>query len=112
MTFWSTIVAGLLLVIPTASIWVGGPRIYAPLPVHITLLAFLIGPVVTLLPTLLFWAWNPGLLDGRADVPRRSLIAFSVLSALSVLNYVGSWSLGLRYQGRPHTHRRWLGELP
>ena len=100
---WSTIVAGLSLIVPTASVWVGGPTIFAPVPVHIMVLAILIGPVATVLPTLLFWAWNPGLLDGCAEVPRRSLIALAILSALSILHYVGSWSLGLRYQGRTHT---------
>jgi hypothetical protein len=79
------------------------PTVWAPLPLHMFLLLWFVGPLTMLLPPIFFWTWSNGLFTGQADVPRRSLIATGVLAVLSVVYYVGSWPYGVKYQGRIHT---------
>jgi hypothetical protein len=56
-----------------------------------------------LVPSVLFFAWNPGLFRGSMPVPKRSWVLLSLLTVLSVVYFVGSWRYGNRYQGRDYT---------
>ena len=51
----------------------------------------------------LFFVWNVHLLRGDVEVPRRSSLGFTILTALSILALGSGWSFGVRYQGRAHT---------
>ncbi len=102
-----TLVAGLGLLIP-ASIGLlgsGAPTMLCPLPALTVLPAFLLSAKVAVaVPTLLFFAWHPGLFRGEPRVPTRSYALFVVATILSVIYFVESWKWGLEYQGSRFTH--------
>ena len=103
-----TVLAALLLVVPaTLGLFLTGvPTIFCPLSTLTILPAFALSglaPVVVLIPTLLFFAWNPTLFRGVPTPPRRSYILFGVLAALSVVYFVLSWDNGVHYEGRAYT---------
>ena len=89
----------------------GAPTLICPMPVVTILPAlFLASPpshlpywLVVLVPALLFFAWNPGLFRGEYQMPRRSWVLLTILSALSVVYFMGSWRYGNQYQGREYT---------
>jgi len=56
-----------------------------------------------LLPALLFFAWNPGLLRGQSSTPKRTYALVAVGVALGVAYLVDAWSLGVEYQGLKYT---------
>ena len=56
------------------------------------------------LPVLLFFLWRPGFFRGESMVPRRSYVLLAIVTVLSILYFISSWRLGLRYQGVGHTH--------
>jgi hypothetical protein len=60
--------------------------------------------IVAVLPTLLFFAWNPGLLRGETKIPKRSYVLFSTAIVLSVAYFITSWKWGMRYQGIRYVH--------
>jgi hypothetical protein len=60
--------------------------------------------IVAVLPTLLFFAWNPGLLRGETKIPNRSYVLFSTAIVLSVAYFITSWKWGMRYQGIRYVH--------
>lgn len=106
-----TFVAGLGLSIP-ASIGLlvsGVPTILCPFPMLTILPAFLLSDLdlakaAVAVPTLLFFAWCPGLFRGQARIPTRSYALFIVAAILSVIYFVESWKWGLEYQGPLFTH--------
>lgn len=106
-----TLMAGLGLLVP-ASIGLlvsGVPTILCPLPALTVLPAFLLSnwhlwKVAVASPTLLFFVWNPGLLSGAAEIPKRSYVLFSVATSLSIIYFIASWKLGIRYQGIRYVH--------
>ena len=103
-----TVLAALSLVAPATLglFFTGAPTIFCPFPTLTILPAFVLSglaPLVVAIPTLLFIAWNSALFRGAPTAPLRSYILFGVLAALSVVYFIGSWSYGLRYQGRKYT---------
>jgi len=117
-----TVFAGSSLVLPAALglFLSGGPTMLCPLPTLTVLPALVfspIAPVVVVIPTLLFFAWNPALLRGVSAPPTRSYILFGALVALSVVYFVLSWGYGVRFQGRKYTqaiavaNAIWIGLL-
>ncbi len=105
-----TVIAGLLLLIPAAAglLISGVPRAYCPLPTLTIVPAFLLSSehaeyAAIALPSLLFFAWNPGLMRGRVKVPRRSYGLLALLTALSVFYFVSGWKLGVEYEGIEYT---------
>ena len=103
-----TLFAATLLVVPAACglFLTGVPTIFCPFPTLTILPAFALSsftPVVVVLPSLLFFAWNPALFSGAQIPPRRSYILFGALVLLSVVYFVLSWSYGVQYQGRSYT---------
>ena len=101
-----TLIAGLGLLVP-ASVGLlasGVPTILCPLPTLTVLPAFLLSnwhlwKIAVILPTLLFFLWNPRLFTGAARIPRRTYLLFALASLLSVVYFIASWKLGLQYQG-------------
>jgi hypothetical protein len=102
---WAT-VAGLALFLPA---WCGlmfspVPTVICPFPALTVIPAFLLSSArvvwpAALVPPVLFFPWNPGLVQGQAKVPMRSLALLALLTVLTVLWFVGDWQFGLRYQG-------------
>jgi hypothetical protein len=84
------------------------PTLICPMPIITILPAlFLASPglylLAILVPALLFLAWNPGLFRGESQIPRRSWLLLIMLSALSIVYFVGSWRYGNQYQGHGYT---------
>lgn len=107
-----TLVCGIGLIVP-ASIGLGlfgsgAPTLISPLPALTIVPAFLFSglfrdaslfKIVAVLPTLLFFAWNPNLLRGEAKIPKRSYVLFSTAIVLSAVYFIASWKWGIQYQG-------------
>ena len=96
----TTLVAGLALLVPAA---IGlndfGPTIIHPLPALTILPAFFLSAfhlwkAAVVIPMLLFFAWNPGLLFGDRKIPKRSCVLLAILTVLSVVWFVGDGSSG------------------
>ena len=103
--------AGLGLLIP-ASIGLlasAVPTILCPLPTLTVLPAFFLPDshlwkAAVAVPTLLFFAWQPGLFSGEAKIPKRSYVLVLILILLSIAYFVASWNWGMQYQGPKYTH--------
>jgi hypothetical protein len=100
-----TFLFGLGLLIPAyVGLFLSGvPTVTCPLPILTVIPGFICGPPAVILPTLLFFAWSPGLFRGDAKVPWRSYVLLAVLTALSGMWFVGGWKLGLQYQDARYT---------
>jgi hypothetical protein len=53
--------------------------------------------------TIAFWVWNSGAFNGNPDVPKRSIVLYGILTALSIWHNVVGIPYGLRYQGKAYT---------
>jgi hypothetical protein len=106
-----TIVVGLSLLMPA---WVGlfssgVPTLYCPLPTLTIVPAFLLGNwhlqfLAVLVPTILFFLWNPTLLRSRpSTVPKRTIALLGLLSILTIADFVFEWKYGTQYRGERHT---------
>jgi len=101
----TTLAAALALLLPAAvGLNDNGPTIIHPLPALTILPAFFLSgfhlwKAVVVIPTLLFFAWNPGLLFGDGKIPRKSRVLLAILTGLSVVWFVGGWKFGVEYQG-------------
>ncbi len=106
----TTLVAGLALLVPAAiGLNDNGPSIIHPLPALTILPAFFLSGLhlwkaAVIIPTLLFFAWNPGLLFGDGKIPKKSRVLLMVLAVLSVVWFVGGWQFGMEYQGAEYTY--------
>jgi hypothetical protein len=103
-----TVVAGLSLLIPAAvgSLVAGVPTEICPLPLLTIIPAFIFSgahQVAVIVPSLLFFVWNRGLLRGEARTPNRSYVLIGVLTILTIIYFVKGWDFGLRYQGLGYT---------
>jgi hypothetical protein len=103
--------AGLGLLVPASmGLLVSGvPTILCPLPALTVIPAFLLSNLglwkaAIVVPTLCFFAWNPGLFRGDAKVPKRSYALLIILILLGIADFVAEWNLGLRYRGSLFTH--------
>jgi hypothetical protein len=102
----ATLVAGLGLLIPAAAglLIAGVPTKLCPLPLLTFVPALLLlRQAAIVVPSVIFFFWSPGLLRGEARVPRRSYFLTAILAVLSVIYFVGSWKLGVQYEGIEHT---------
>ncbi|HKR96884.1 MAG TPA: hypothetical protein VJW55_16020 [Candidatus Angelobacter sp.] len=92
----------------------GTPRLLCPFPTITILPAFIllsagleglaVEVLAILVPTILFFLWNPELFRGQTKFPIRSLVLLAILTVLTPIYFVGSWSLGLHYQGPKFTY--------
>ncbi len=102
----ATLVCGFALLIPA---WIGlflrgFPTILCPMPALTVIPAFLLTnvglyPIAVAVPVVFFLLWNPHLLRGRAEVPKRTYFLFAGIIVLSIIWFVGGWKFGLQYQG-------------
>lgn len=84
----------------------GVPSPLCPLPFLTTIPAFLLDRAYGLavaIPTALFFAWNPRLLMGQSEAPRRSLALFGLALIASVAWFWALWSDGLHFRGEWQT---------
>jgi hypothetical protein len=99
-----TLAAGCGLVVP-ACIGLGVLPGMPAFPFLTTMAAFLLlegkPPWTALvLPSLLFFAWSPGLFRGRVEIPMRSRALFAVTGLLTPIWFVIGWKYGRTYQSR------------
>jgi hypothetical protein len=108
---WATLICGFLLLIPA---WVGlnmfnVSMFLSPLPALTIIPTFLLDAmhlqaVAMVIPAILFFAWNPGLVQGSHLIPKRTNVLFLIAAVLSVIWFIGGWKDGLHYQGPTYTH--------
>ena len=101
-----TIAAGLSLLIPVL-FWLfskQGPSLLYPFPALMFIPSFLLRRAAVLVPVMLFFVWNPGLLGGQAKVPRRSYILLIAATVLSVVWFAVGWRDGLAVQGAKYNY--------
>ena len=119
-----TILGALALVVPASvGLFVSGvPSLFGPFPALTVIPAVMLSEwhlesAAVLIPALLFLLWNPQLFRGEGRIPRRSYVLLAALTFLSIIYFIGSWKLGLKYQGPPYTavicsiNIAWLGFL-
>jgi hypothetical protein len=106
-----TLIAGFLLLIPaTVGLFLTGfPTLLCPLPFLTVVPAFLLSTghsqvAAVVVPTILFFAWNPGLFRGSSTMPKRTYTLFVIASVLSVIWFIRGWKYGLQYEGPTFTH--------
>ncbi|PYP89420.1 MAG: hypothetical protein DMG65_13735 [Candidatus Angelobacter sp. Gp1-AA117] len=86
----------------------GIPTPYCPMPTITVIPAFALSSwnleiVAVLIPVLLFFLWNPGLLvSEQSRLPRRTLGIVGVLTLLSMVDFIFEWNYGLQYRGMRH----------
>jgi len=101
-----TVISGCSLALATwQSVNAKVPEPWAPFSMLHILLGLTTGSslVVFSWATIAFWVWNPGAFNGEPDVPKRSIVLYSILAALSILHNVVGISYGLKYQGKAYT---------
>src|SRR5438445_9494409 len=94
----ATLVSGIALLAPsTVGLFLTGiPTVFAPLPALTVLPAFFLssshlGILAIAIPSILFFAWNPGLLKGIDRIPKRTYVLLVVATILDVMWFVGGW---------------------
>jgi hypothetical protein len=108
-----TLFTALSLVVTT---WVGSfssgvPTLYCPLPTVIVFPALMLlssgtrlaAMSMSILPAVLFFAWNHSLLTGQPTIPKRTVALIALLGALTIVYFKFLWFDGLQYQGHHHT---------
>jgi hypothetical protein len=71
------------------------PAFFLPFPV--------LYHTVVLIPVIMFFLWNPGLLRQQSNMPKRTFAAAVVLSALTAVWFAMSWQYGVEFQGARFT---------
>jgi hypothetical protein len=104
-----TLLAGLSLLLPAVVVFLKGgdpgDSVIYPHPVLVLIPMFLgMRWVAFAVPTVFFFAWNPGLFSGESRIPRRSYILLIIASVLSVLWFAVGWKDGLAIQGAKYNH--------
>src|SRR5262245_22812882 len=88
---WTLLTAALLVVATVLSLLPGNPKVWAPFPLPLFILAVFAGPLAWVAPATLFLLWSNQLLRGEPRVPYRSLVALVVLTVLSVWYFRATW---------------------
>ena len=109
---WLTLAVGCGLVVPASNLLLSGaPTLLCPMPFLTVAPAFVLASLpsplpywtAVVVPSLLFFVWSPGLFRCQTQIPRRSWVLLSVLTALTVVWFIVSWKFGLEYQGHQFT---------
>jgi hypothetical protein len=104
----ATLIVGLSLLVPACIglLISGAPTSLGPFPGMTAIPAlFLSSRVVAVaLPSLLFFAWNPGLFRGESKIPKRSYWLLAAATILSVIWFAMGWKYGLQYQGARYVY--------
>src|SRR5215475_14740383 len=88
---WTLLMAALLVAATFLSMLAGVPKVWAPFPFPLFIIAVLTGPLVWVVPAAAFLLWSKQLLRGEPRVPYRSLLALAVLAGLSVWYFRTTW---------------------
>jgi hypothetical protein len=96
---WKTFATGSALSILALVTIFAPPTVVSPYPVPILSTVFSVGYAVVLFPPVVFWAWSPQLFVGEGNVPKRSSVLLSVLTALTPTYFVAFWEDGAKYDG-------------
>jgi hypothetical protein len=109
-----TLVAGCLLLIPAIAglLLTGVPTRFCPFPALTVLPAmFLMERLAVIVPTFLFFLWQPSLFKGNSKIPRRTYALLSIAVVLSIFWFVTGWKWGLQYQGIQHVRFVFLANI-
>lgn len=111
MSWQKTLVAGVALIAPAycGLMSSGVPTLLSPFPLATVLPAFILAqaqlyPLAVLVPTALFFLWCPKLFQGQDKVPNRSIVLLGILTVLTGIFFIASWSDGMRYQNAAFTY--------
>ena len=116
------ILIGLTLLIPASLglLLSRVPTVFCPFPALTVLPSFVLSslhPAAVVVPPLLFFLWNPGLLRTESQLPKRSRWLLVAAVLLSVIWFVVGWKDGLHYQGVRYVYTltlvnvAWIGLL-
>ena len=91
-----------LIVVSSMVVLSGYPRVWAPLPLPLVLVAWLMIPASLFVTSILYWvvirlSWNYG------NFPKVVFALVFVLGGLDFLWIVNAWEYGNEYQGSQHT---------
>jgi len=71
-----------------------------------------------LVPSILFFLWNPSLLLNQpTNLPKRTIVLLALLTVLTVVDCLLEWKYGVQYRGTRHTilvyiiNATWLASL-
>ncbi len=107
-----TLLAGLCLLIPGYFGSRNAGCILSPVPLLPLFFVVVFAPymygldaqkLLVVLPTFLFFAWNPRLLRGQVSTPKRTYVLVAVGIVLGVAYLVHGWSFGIKTQGVEYT---------
>lgn len=84
----------------------GGSTLLSPFPLLTMLpaIALGLGYAGMIIPTALFFLWNPGLRSGQSETPKRTWFALGALTLLTVVYFAIAWTDGIGFQGAAFTH--------
>ncbi len=105
----ATLGLGLIVIAYVGIFTAGFPTIYCPFPTFTAIPALILSTkhleyIALLLPTLVFFAWNPRLLtDPGPRVPRRTPVLLALLTVLTIVDFVYEWPYGVQYHGIHYT---------
>src|SRR5712692_694824 len=102
----ATLGCGLAFLLPA---WVGlflrrFPTILSPMPALTVIPAFILmnagfHRIAVAVPAIFFLFWNPNLMRGQTEIPKRTYFLFVGAVLLTVIWFLGGWKFGLQYQG-------------
>lgn len=101
-----TLLAGLSLLVP-ALFWLrfDGPSALYPFPAFMFIPAlFGLRQTAVVVPMLLFFIWNPELLQGNTVVPKRSYVLLIITTVLNAVWFVVGWKDGIAIQGPKYNY--------
>ena len=118
---WLWVASGALCVfiLGCISIYTGSPTWLSPYPLAVVVPALWIAELSSRVTTsaniaillalgalpisLAYLLWSPHLLKKSPILPRRSIVLFVIVAALTMWGAIGSWPYGLKYQGFAYT---------
>ncbi len=60
--------------------------------------------IAVAVPVIFFLLWNPNLLRGQVEIPKRTYFLFAGTVLLTIVWFMGGWKFGLQYQGTRFTY--------
>jgi hypothetical protein len=97
-----TLLTGIGLIVPAAA------GMAFPLSAFVIIPAFFLDSWhltfgTLMIPTILFFLWNPGLFKGSSVIPKRTYGLYVALVVLSAAWFVATWKDGFQFQGKQYT---------
>jgi len=60
--------------------------------------------IAVVAPVIFFFLWNPNLVRGQVEIPKRTYFLFAGTVLLTFVWFIGDWKFGLQYQGARFTY--------